>query len=207
LIRLNQGDLEAPGGEPGAGWPLLAAGLALAALVAWRLPHEAIDWQPALAWTQPWRWWSAAAVHYSALHLGANLLGCVFVAALGWLAPCRRADTWAWWVAIALTHLGLLAQAGLVHYGGLSGALHAGVAIVGLRIVRDGSGVRRWIGAGLLAGVALKVAVEAPWTGPPARAVAGWDLLIAPSAHMSGAIAGALCAGALMLIESARSSK
>jgi membrane associated rhomboid family serine protease len=57
----------------------LAVGAALA--VRW-LPAEAIDWQPALAAHEPWRAFSAAALHYSALHLAANLLGALLVGAL-----------------------------------------------------------------------------------------------------------------------------
>ena len=52
----------------------------------------ALDWQPALASSEPWRAWSAAIVHYSALHLAANLAGIALVAALGFVAARAAAQ-------------------------------------------------------------------------------------------------------------------
>jgi len=43
------------------------------------MPREAIDWQPTLALTQPWRSFSAIGVHYSTQHLLANLAGAAAV--------------------------------------------------------------------------------------------------------------------------------
>ena len=40
------------------------------------------------------------------------------------------------------------------------------------------------------------MALEAPWAGP-LRRPAGWDIDIAPFSHLSGAVAGTLCAWAL----------
>jgi hypothetical protein len=71
-------------------WPLFAAGLAVFALAlqaggtAW--PDPRWDWQPALAFTQPWRWWTAAGAHWSPQHLQMNLAGCALLAWLGWRA-------------------------------------------------------------------------------------------------------------------------
>ena len=64
-------------------WAWLSVGLALGALALWPVPHQALDWQPAFAFTQPWRLWTAAFVHLSPRHLQANLLGCAVVAAFG----------------------------------------------------------------------------------------------------------------------------
>jgi hypothetical protein len=49
------------------------------------------------------------------------------------------------------------------------------------------------VGAGLLA----KLWLEQPW-GPVLRDAADWDIAVAPLAHATGALAGALC-GALAL--------
>ena len=174
-------------------WPLLAALLAAGALVAWRLPTGTLDWQPALAPAQPWRAFSAAFVHWSATHLGANLLGALVVALYGLAARVPPAAALAWLAAWPLTQLGLLVRPDLLHYGGLSGVLHAGVAVAGVWLVAAEHGVRRFVGAAVLAGLALKVLLEAPW-GAPLRHPAGWDIAIAPAAHASGALAGALCA-------------
>jgi len=91
------------------------------------------DWQPALALAEPWRWWTAAFVHWSRLHLVANLTGLLVVMALGWAARLPAVSAVAWFIAWPLTQLGLLLRPELTHFGGLSGVLHAGVAVAGWR--------------------------------------------------------------------------
>ncbi len=176
-------------------WAALCALLATGALLAATMPSAAADWQPGLALAEPWRWWTAAFVHWSALHLGANLAGLALVAALGWRVRCDRHATLAWALAWPLTHLGLLAQPALAHYGGLSGVLHAGVAVLAVQLLGQPGRTRR-IGAVVLAGLLAKVLLETPWR-EPLRSVPGWDIPIAPLAHASGAAAGLLCALAL----------
>lgn len=177
----------------GAAWLGLAAVLAAGALLAWPLPRNALDWQPGLAFTQPWRAFSAAAVHYSGLHLGANLLGTALVAALGVVAAVPARAVWAWAAAWPLTQFGLLLKPELLHFGGLSGVLHAGVAVASLHLVVRGAGAQRWIGAAILAGACIKVIGETPW-GAPLRHGGGWDIAVAPLAHATGLVAGLLCA-------------
>jgi rhomboid family GlyGly-CTERM serine protease len=184
-----------PLGPPGRAWTALAALLGAGALCAWALPAGLLDWQPARAAREPWRLFSAAFVHWSALHLGANLLGCLLVGALGRAAALPAAAALAWLAAWPLTHLALLAQPALAHYGGLSGVLHAGVAVAALWLLVHHRGRPRAVGAALLAGLALKVVLEDPLGAPLARP-AGWDIAIAPLAHASGALAGALIGGA-----------
>lgn len=172
-------------------WVALAASLALASLLATRLaPAAAIDWQPGLAAGQPWRAWSAALLHYSPLHLAANLAGAALVAGLGWVARVRAPTVGAWFAAWPMTQFGLLLRPDLVHYGGLSGVLHAGAACAALALVVNDRGRRRAIGAMVLAGLALKVAGEAPWSAALLRQPAGWDIAIVPFAHASGLVAG-----------------
>ena len=162
-------------------------------MLVWWLPTPWLDWQPTLAAIEPWRAFSAVFVHWSALHLGANLLGCAVVAALGLVArlPLRAAMAWA--LAWPLTQAGLLLEPALAHYGGLSGVLHAGVAVAGLWLVVRERGRHRLIGGAVLAGLALKLVLEEPW-GPPLRHGAGWDIATAPLAHATGTAAGLLCA-------------
>lgn len=131
-------------------------------------------------------------MHWSLGHLGANLAGTALVAALGARARADRADAWAWFAAWPLTQLGLLLQPGLLHYGGLSGVLHAGVVIAAIGLLQRESGVRRTVGALILGGVALKVGLEQPWQGG-LRQAPGWQIAIAPAAHFSGALAGLVC--------------
>jgi rhomboid family GlyGly-CTERM serine protease len=164
--------------------------LALGALAGIGLRPDVLDWQPALAWHEPWRAWTAALVHLSALHLAANLAGAALVGALGYVARVLRRSVLAWLVAWPLTHLALLARPDLSQYAGLSGVLHAGVAVVAVHLVATARGLRRAIGAALLAALALKVAGETPWAAEALRHPAGWDIAIAPFAHASGLVAG-----------------
>ncbi len=182
-------------------WIGLAAGLCGAAVAATLsgIAPGAIDWQPARARLEPWRAFSAVAVHYSALHLAANLTGAALVAALGASAGVPRAMVAAWACAWPLTQLGLLVRPDLSHYGGLSGVLHAGAAIVALHLVWRGARLRRLIGAALAAGLVCKVLMEAPW-GAPLRVGTGWDFATAPLAHATGLVAGTLCALAAILL-------
>jgi len=177
--------------ETARAWLALAAVLAAGALAGSAVPREAIDWQPTLAAIQPWRAFSAVFVHYSPLHLAANLAGAALVAALGRAARMPRHGALAWLAAWPLTQLGLLLEPELRHYGGLSGVLHAGVAIVALHLLWTGAARR--IGAAILAGLVLKVLGESPWAGPLAHP-AGWDIAVAPLAHASGLVAGLACA-------------
>ena len=174
-------------------WLALAALLAAAALIAWPVPPQALEWQPGRAVREPWRAFSAAAVHYSALHLAANLAGTALVGALGAMAEVPRRHAIAWLAAWPLTQLGLLLRPDLARYGGLSGVLHAGVAVAALHLVAAGPARRRGIGVAILIGLGLKLVSETPW-GPALQQRAGWDLAIAPFAHLSGTVAGLLCA-------------
>lgn len=158
------------------------------------LARLTLAWAPALAWSEPWRWWSAAWVHLSLLHLLANLAGAVLVLLLGWVARLPRAAAWAWALAWPLTHLGLLLAPDLLRYGGLSGVLHAGVAVAVVALMRTAPLRReRVLGAVLLAGLCMKVLGERAWAHtlvtPP-----GWDIAVAPLAHASGTVCGVLLA-------------
>lgn len=177
-------------------WLALSALLAAGALAGWWLPSPWLDWQPDLVWQQPWRAWTAAFVHWSPLHLGANLLGLALVAALGEVGRLPPRAALAWGLAWPLTQGALLLQPALRHYGGLSGVLHAGVAVAVVVLLQQERGPRRIVAGLIGAGLVAKVLLEAPW-GPPLRQLPGWDIAIAPLAHASGLLAGALLAGLL----------
>ena len=170
----------------------ISAVLACGSLLVWFAPGVAWDWQPALAASQPWRWWSAALVHWSEMHLAANLAGVAVVGALGRVAQVPTEVSLAWLASWPLLHLALLLQPELAHYGGLSGLLHAGVAAAATYIVRYGPQHQRPIGWAILLGMVVKIVWEAPW-GEPLRHVAGWDIATAPLAHATGALAGVSC--------------
>ena len=178
-------------------WLGLAGALAAGALLGWWLPRELLDWQPGLALQQPWRAWSAAWVHWSQVHLATNLLAAAAVAAFGWAAALPRAQAGAWFAAWPLTHALLALRPDLAHYGGLSGVLHAGVAIVCLWLLLQTRGARRAVGAAVSLGLLLKIVSEKPW-GPALQSSADWDIALAPLAHASGAAAGLACSAVAM---------
>ena len=173
-------------------WPLLCTLLATTSLLAWWLPREALDWQPTLATTQPWRTVTAAFVHWTPLHLAANLAGCAVLALLGWRARLGTREATAGLIALPLTQLGLLLQPELQRYGGLSGELHAMAAIAALTLLTR-PGRERTIGGGIALGLVLKIALEHPF-GPALRATEGFDFPVAPFAHLCGAVSGFLAA-------------
>lgn len=174
---------------PGRAWPLALALSALLSLFFWFQPAARWEWQPALAFSEPWRWWTAAFVHYSPLHLGANLGAAAIVGVYGWAARTPLRGTLAWLLAWPLAHLCLLAVPELTRYGGLSGLMHAGVAVPSLGLVLWQRGKPRWIGAAVFCGMSIKLWQEEPW-GPVLRSEAAWDIAIAPVAHFWGAVAG-----------------
>jgi rhomboid family GlyGly-CTERM serine protease len=170
---------------------MVAVVLCLLSALGWALPSESIDWQPLRAWTEPWRAVTAVFVHYSALHLGANVAGALLVGALGHAARVPGRSVLAWLVAWPLTQFGLLLQPELLHYGGLSGLLHAGVAVAAVHLLWSGDTRQRRIGMAMLAVLILKVLSEAPWAGA-LRHPSGWDIAVAPLAHANGAAMGIL---------------
>ena len=165
----------------------------MGSMLALALPSAVFDWQPGRAWDQPWRWWTAAFIHWSDGHLAANLVGVLVVGAFGWAARLPRAMALAWAAAWPLTQLGWLLRPELAHFGGLSGVLHAGVAVAVVGLLREEQGWRRGLGGAVGVGLLAKVGFENPW-GPVLRHPQGWDIAVAPWAHACGTVAGAACA-------------
>jgi len=181
-----------------APWP--AAFLALAALSALLYGHDALRdpaaaWAPGLEWRadhlgrEPWRLLTAALVHHDLRHLGANVAGCAAVALFGWAGRLPWRATLAMALAWPLTHAALLWAPGLARYGGLSGLLHAAVAVAALHLLLHERGRARLIGALVWGGLVAKVLAEAPWQGG-VRTQPGWDFPIAVGAHAAGLVCG-----------------
>lgn len=181
------------GAAGGFAWIGVALLLGAVALLGWPIARDALDWQPGVALREPWRAFSAVGVHYSGQHLGVNLVGLVGTALFGAVARAPLALALAWLAAWPMTQVGLLLKPELLHYGGLSGVLHAGVAVVVAWLLITGTRGQRWVAVAVAVGGIAKLLNETPW-GPALRHPAGWDIAIAPLAHTTGAIAGALCA-------------
>jgi rhomboid family GlyGly-CTERM serine protease len=186
-------------------WAALVGSWIVLSLAALALPAPAFDWQPERFPAEPWRAWTALFIHWSDAHLLANLGAAAVVAAYGWFAPVGRAQALALFVAWPLTHalLGFI-KPELLHYGGLSGVLHGGVAIVSLTLVVMGRGGRRAVGAAVMLGLVIKLASESPW-GPALQRTPEFDIAVAPAGHLAGAVAGLVC-GALVLLAARRQS-
>ena len=190
--------------SPGVAWVALAMGLAAGALLAPQfIGAAALDWQPARWLADPWRWWTAAFVHLSPLHLWGNLAATALIATFGISGEMPVRATVAWFVAWPLTHLGLLSMPELRHYGGLSGLLHAGVAVAAVVLAVTRTGLQRWIGAATLVALGAKVLSETPWRAA-VQVSPQWDIPVAPIAHLTGAVAGLLCGLAAAFVGRAR---
>ena len=159
-----------------------------------------LDWQPEQVLRQPWRWWTAAWVHWNGLHLAANVLGCAVLAY--WAQATQAPARWlgVWMLAWPLTHLLLLLEPRLAHYGGLSGVLHAGVAVVTCRALWLGVGVQRTLAGVVALGLVVKLVAERPWDWP-VPVSPWWDFSVVTLAHATGAMAGLICATGMLLWE------
>jgi len=195
-----------------AGWPAGCAALALLSTLVFA--HDGLagptaawapllEWRAADAWRQPWRAWTGALVHYSPQHLAANLAGCAVVAAFGMAARLPARALLAAAAAWPLTQVLLLWAPSLSRYGGLSGLLHAAVAVAAVALVVGGAVGQRWIGAAVWVGLLVKVLLEAPWTGA-VQTVPGWDIPVAVAAHASGLISGSFMMGLVALYAATR---
>lgn len=177
-------------------WCTLVLLLVLPSLAVFANPglREALIWRPELAAREPWRAIGAAWVHWSGLHLGANLAGTVLIGALGVASRLPLRASLAWCLAWPLTQFGLLAVPALERYGGMSGLLHAGVAVIAFELISRRRDARdRRLGLAIAGVLGLKLLSETPWRGPLAYPD-GWDIAVAPAAHVSGALAGLLMA-------------
>jgi rhomboid family GlyGly-CTERM serine protease len=164
------------------------AGLVVAALL---LPIDPAPW----AWhrgellAEPWRWLSGAFVHWTPRHAAANTAGALILAWVGWRAGLPARAAWAWAAALPLAQTGLVLKADLLQVAGLSGLLHAGVAVLVLELL-CAPGRDRWIGAAVGVGLLVKLGLEQPW-GPALRHEAVWGgMPVVPWAHAAGAAAG-----------------
>jgi rhomboid family GlyGly-CTERM serine protease len=182
-------------GGRSASWLVASAALAAGSIAAQAIDPSYLDWRRAVAASEPWRLWSAALVHWTPYHLVANLAGVGVVALWGWRARAGWRGTLAWAACWPLVQASLWLAPGLNRYGGLSGVLHAGVAVAAVMLACRGSGRSRWVAWAVLAGLIAKVLSEAPW-GPPLRPTADPALMLAPWAHAAGTVLG-MAAGAL----------
>lgn len=189
------------GTAPVRHWVALAGLLLLPAIVVAMAARPdtlaALDWNRARLLHEPWRLWTAAWVHLSPLHLAGTLAAGALVALLGVAVPAGPRATLAWALAWPLSHLSLLAWPALQHYAGLSGVLHAGVAIMVAQLFRGPRPGHRWLAWTLGLGLLAKLLLETPWRAA-VMMEPGWDIPVVPAAHLTGALWGAALAAVLL---------
>ena len=178
-------------------WLALCATLGAASALTGALGNPcALRWV-AGTWPQaPWTLWSASLVHLSAGHLGANLLALAGLALLGHALRIGRTATMALAVAWPLGTALLMLWPQVTHYSGLSGLNHAAALVISMFCILH-PGPVRWappIGLALLAGTGLKLWLEQAVTHP-VMFDPGLGFGVVLAAHLSSALAGAVCGG------------
>ena len=152
---------------------------------------EALEYRRGLAFSEPWRLFTAHYVHLSFLHACLNavaliLLGHLFADRLrprdmfGILAVAPMLLSLAFWFVLPE----------LQWYRGLSGVLHAIYFAGCIAWVAQTAGRARWLPTAALLGGAVKVLIEQPWDASfPVHEVL--RVAVVPQAHLVGAIVGA----------------
>lgn len=164
-----------------------------------------LEWRADRVWSEPWRLLTASLVHYSGQHLAYNVVGWTVVALFCWASRLPGRFALAVVLAWPLTHALLMGAPGLVRYGGLSGTLHAAVAVAAVALILKGGHRQRVVGAAVWSGLLIKVLLEEPWTGA-VQTMHGWDIPVAVAAHAAGLVSGTL-AGAGAAVLNARAAR
>ena len=166
---------------------------------------DLLAWHRASSPLEIWRLWTSAGLHWSPWHLVANLLGCLVLVAWGRGGDLGIRPTIAWLLAWPLTQASLWLISDMQHYGGLSGVLHAGVAIGAVQLLARPHHAERSIGRWVLLGLAIKLLSETPELAlvalgaresVPLPGAPGFS--VAYQVHWAGSLIGLACA---MLIQ------
>lgn len=178
-------------------WVALCGLLAAGSVLVWALDAGyQLAWQAA-SWRQtPWTLWSAPLLHLSAVHMLGNLLALAALALLGVVIPLGARAALALFLAWPLSTASLMAWPEVTRYVGLSGLVHAGVAIVWLH-ARQAPVAQRWSPL-LLAALLLKLVTEQAWVYPVSFDPY-WNINVVAAGHLGGAVTGLVC-GAICLI-------
>ena len=163
-------------------------------------PAHPLAWETA-RWTQhPWTLWTSAWVHTSAGNLAGNLLAIIGLAVAGAALGAQRPAAIALLVAWPVSTLALLIWPEVTHYAGLGGPIHAAAAVLGVHMAARPA--LKPFSPLLFAALALKLLAERAWTQPVAFDPS-WGFNVVYAAHLTGALAGAVC-GALAVLLSKR---
>lgn len=175
-------------------WLALCALHGVASMVLWWSQEAAVQaliWRSAEWRQEPWTLWTSAWVHLNTPHLVGNQLALGALTAAGWWLRPTRAATLAWALSWPLMQVSLVLWPLIGYTVGLSGVLHAGVAVLAAHLLLGGPRALRPWGLLLAAGLLLKLWLEHGWSSPVV-----WDpgnqMSVVRAAHLSGAAWGAL---------------
>ena len=177
-------------------WLLLCALHAVASMLLWWTREGTLDafiWR-ADGWTaQPWTLWTSAWVHLNTPQLIFNQIALGALTAFAWVIRPNWTCTLAWLLAWPLGQLSLLWWPQIGYAVGLSGVLHAGIAVLAVQLLRQRIAIpkaQRW--GGLLALVLLgKLLLERGWAYPVVWDGAH-DMSVVQAGHLSAAAWGLL---------------
>ena len=172
-----------------------------AAWLGWTEPATHIAWllHPSAGFSHNpiYSYWSCAWVHSNTQHLHLNLAGLILLVALAWVFKLPARSALAWLAAWPLTHVALLLDPRLESYWGLSGALHAGMAVLATTLIvarpTDGTPPSRTLGWLLMLGLVAKSCLENPHLAPIVHRPE-LSMNVAPLAHLAGIATGSLLA-------------
>ena len=156
----------------------------------WVAP-DALVWRGGQGGSSAWTLWTGPLLHRVAAHLVGNALAMAALAVLGVALHATRSDALALALAWPLGTLALLTWPAVGAYYGLSGPVHAAAAILALRALRTPA--TRVLGLLLTGGLLIKLALERGWA-VPVGFDHGWGFNVVYSAHLSGAVTGAVLA-------------
>ncbi len=190
-------------------WLVLCVMHGVASMLMWWAREPAVlalTWR-ASDWTSHvWTLWTSAWVHLNTPHLIGNQLALGALTAIGWMLRPPLSAALAWTLSWPLLQVSLVLWPQVAHAVGLSGLLHAGVAVLGLHLLMGAAprGARPW-GATLLGGLLFKVMLERGWYHPVVRS-ADADLSVVQAAHLTGVVWGVLL-GALAALWARRAQR
>jgi hypothetical protein len=153
-------------------------------------PLSFLAWDSAQWAARPWTLWTAAWVSTSDGSLGANLLAFVTLSVLGAALGAKRAAAVALLAAWPLGTLALLLWPQVSQYNGLGEPVHAAAMVLAAAFA--GRSTLKPLAPLAVAAMALKLVAERAWSQPVAFDPS-WGSNVVYAAHLTGALAGALC--------------
>lgn len=197
--------------KPSRSWLVLCALHGVMSMLVWWARGDVVDaltWQSD-NWTQrPWTLWTSSWVHMNTPHLIGNQVALGALTALAWVVRPTLGCALAWLLAWPLLQISLSLWPQIGYAVGLSGLLHAGIAVAAVQLLLGRIAVpqaQRW-GVLLSLGLLAKLFVEQAWFYPVVWN-AGNNMSVVQAAHLGGVIWGGLAGLALGLGAFSRASR